>query len=296
MNPPATTQSPAPPPVFAAIDLSKRYRRKAPWALHGVSLELPTGSITALIGPNGAGKSTLIRAAVGFERPTEGRVEVAGIDPWRHRPAALAQIGYVPQSMSLYRGLSVADHVRLAGALRRSFDAELAAARLEELGLAIDRRVGDLSGGEQAQVALALAIATRAPLLLLDEPIASLDPLARREFLAVLLNGARRDGSTVLLATHIVADVAGLADRIVVLGAGRKLLDDAVPEVLAAHRVVGPGEVEGAEVVSRFPTTAGDVHVLVRGGTVGVPATLEDVVLGYLSSSRARATELGRVA
>ena len=296
MNPPATTPSPARPPVFAAIDLSKRYRRKGPWALHGVSLELPRGSITALIGPNGAGKSTLIRAAVGFERPTEGRVEVVGIDPWRHRPAALAQVGYVPQAMSLYRGLSVADHVRLAGALRRSFDAELAAARLEELGLALDRRVGDLSGGEQAQVALALAIATRAPLLLLDEPIASLDPLARREFLAVLLDGARRDGSTVLLATHIVADVAGLADRIVVLGAGHKLLDDAVPEVLAAHRVVGPDEVEDADVVSRFPTTAGAVQVLIRGGSEGVPATLEDVVMGYLSSSRARGIELGRAA
>ena len=296
MSPPATTQTPAAPPVLAALGLSKRYRRKAPWALHGVSLELPTGSITALIGPNGAGKSTLIRAAVGFERPTEGRLEVAGIDPWRHRPAALAQIGYVPQAMSLYRGLSVAEHLRLAGALRRSFDTELAAARLEELGLALDRRVGDLSGGEQAQVGLALAIATRAPLLLLDEPIASLDPLARREFLAMLLDGARRDGSTVLLATHIVADVAGLADRIVVLGAGQKLVDGAVPEVLAAHRVVGPEDVEGAEVVSRFPTAAGAVQVLVRGGALGVPATLEDVVMGYLSSSRARATGLGRVA
>lgn len=296
MNQPASMMSPASPPVFAAVGLSKRYRRKAPWALHRVSLQLPTGSITALIGPNGAGKSTLIRAAIGFERPTEGRLEIVGIDPWRHRPAAVAQIGYVPQSVSLYRGLSVSDHVRLAGALRRSFDTELAAARLEELGLALDRRVGELSGGEQAQVALALAIATRAPLLLLDEPIASLDPLARREFLAVLLDGARRDGSTVLLATHIVADVAGLADRIVVLGAGRKLVDDSVSAVLASHRVAEPREVEEAEVVARFPTTTGDVRVLVRGGDGGTPATLEDVVMGYLSSSRTRATELGGVA
>ena len=282
------TQDPAPPPAFAALGLSKRYRRRAPLALERVSLELPTGSITALIGPNGAGKSTLIRAAVGFERPTEGRVEVLGIDPWRHRPAALAQIGYVAQSLSLYRGLSLSDHVRLAGALRRSFDAKLATGRLQDLGLTLDRRVGDLSGGEQAQVGLALAIATRAPLLLLDEPIASLDPLARREFLAVLLGDARRDGSTVLLATHIVADVAGLADRIVVLGAGHKLLDDAVPRVLESHRVVGEGEIVGADVVSRFPTTAGEVRVLVRDGTAGIEATLDDVVLGYLASSRVR--------
>jgi ABC-2 type transport system ATP-binding protein len=296
MDPRATPQNPAPPPPFAAYGLSKRYRRRAPLALDRVSLELPSGSITALIGPNGAGKSTLIRAAVGFERPTQGRLEVAGIDPWRDRPAALAQIGYVAQSLSLYRGLSLADHVKLAGALRRSFDAGLATARLTDLGLALGRRVGDLSGGEQAQVGLALAIATRAPLLILDEPIASLDPLARREFLAVLLDGARRDGSTVLLATHIVADIAGLADRVVVLGAGRKLLDGAVAEVLASHRVVVLGEVEGADLVARFPTTAGEVNVLVRGDAVGVPATLEDVVLGYLASSRTPAHEVEEAA
>jgi ABC-2 type transport system ATP-binding protein len=284
------------PPVFAAIDLSKRYRRGAPWALRHVSVELPAGSITALVGPNGAGKSTLIRAAVGFERPNEGHIEVVGIDPWRHRPAALAKVGYVPQAVSLYRGLTVADHLRLAGALRRSFDGDLAATRLERLGIALTRRVGELSGGEQAQVSLALALGTRAPLLLLDEPIASLDPLARREFLGELVDGARGDGSTVLLASHLVSDVAGLIDRIVILGAGRKLLDGSVSAVLAAHRVGGPGDADDGDVVSRFPTTGGEVRVLARTSQGGDSATLEDVVIGYLSSSRAGGAHPGRAA
>lgn len=283
-----------PMPVFAAIDLSKRYRRNGPWALRGVSLELPAGSITALVGPNGAGKSTLIRAAVGYERPTEGHLEVAGIDPWRHRPAALANVGYVPQSVSLYRGLAVADHLRLAGALRRPFDEPLAASRLEGLGIALARRVGDLSGGEQAQVALALALGTRAPLLLLDEPIASLDPLARREFLAELVNGARRDGSTVLLASHLVTDVAELVDRVVVLGTGRKLLDDSVAGALATHRVAAPGEIAAEGVVGTFPGHSGGLRVLARSVDGGRPATLEDVVLGYLASGRGVTAGPGR--
>lgn len=286
----------ASPPVFAAIDVSKRYRRNGPWALHRVSLQLPTGSITALVGPNGAGKSTLIRAAVGFERPTEGRVEIAGIDVSQHRPEALASVGYVPQSVSLYQGLSIADHVRLAHALRRSFDEELATARLEALGLSLHRKVGELSGGEQAQVALAIAIGTRAPLLLLDEPISSLDPLARREFLASLVDSALRDGTTVLLSSHITTDVAELADRVVVLGGGQKLLDDSVADVLASHRVAAPGEVDDAAVVARFPTATGVVRLLTKTAVGGTPATLEDVVLGYLASSRARMAEPARAA
>ena len=284
------------PSVFAAIDVSKRYRRNGPWALRHVSLRLPTGSITALVGPNGAGKSTLIRAAVGFERPTEGQVEIVGIDVWRRRPAALANIGYVPQSVSLYQGLSIADHVRLAGALRQSFDEKLAAARLEALGLQLHRKVGELSGGEQSQVALAIAVGTRAPLLLLDEPISSLDPLARREFLASLVDGAHRDGTTVLLSSHITTDVAELADRIVVLGGGQKLLDDSVADVLASHRVAAPGEVDDAAVVAPFPTATGVVRLLTKTAVGGTPATLEDVVLGYLASSRTNMAEPARAA
>jgi len=284
------------PVVFAAIDVSKRYRRNGPWALADVSLQLPNGSITALVGPNGAGKSTLMRAAVGFERPTTGRIEIVGVDVWRHRPAALANVGYVPQAVSLYQGLSIGEHLRWARALRGSFDEKSAVAGLEALGLQPHRRVGELSGGEQSQVALAIAVGTRAPLLVLDEPISSLDPLARREFLASLVEGAHRDGTTVLLSSHITTDIAELADRVVVVSGGKKLLDDSVADILACHRVAAPGEVEEAVVVARFPTATGVVRLLTTASGAGAPATLEDVVLGYLASSRGRTTEPAKAA
>jgi ABC-2 type transport system ATP-binding protein len=163
------------------MGLAKRYRRGV-WALQGIDLALPAGGITALVGPNAAGKSTLIKTWVGFEKPTRGSARVAGIDPWRDRSAALAHFGYVTQSPSLYDGLTVEDHLDLARQLRPSFDRDYARRRMSELDIPLDRQGRDLSGGQQAQVALALALGTRAPILLLDEPLASLDPLARREF------------------------------------------------------------------------------------------------------------------
>lgn len=273
-------------PIFAAHGISKRYRQRGALALEGVSLALPKGSITALVGPNGAGKSTLIRTAIGFERPTAGRVEIEGIDPWRQRPAALARVGYVPQTMSLYQGLSIDDHLRLAHGLRRTLDTEFARTWVTERGIDTGRRVGDLSVGEQAQVALALALATRAPLMLLDEPLASLDPLARREFLADLVSGARRDSTTVLLASHITTDVAGLVDRIVVLGAGHVLLDATVEDAIAGHRVVGPEDADPATIVARFPGRSGELRVLVHGTSGGTAAVLDDIVIGYLARAR----------
>jgi ABC-2 type transport system ATP-binding protein len=276
--------------IFATHGVSKRYRARGPLALDDVSLALPAGSITALVGPNGAGKSTLIRAAVGFERPTSGHVTIDGLDPWRRRAAALARVGYVPQFLSLYQVLSIDDHVRLARGLRQTFDERFARTWVTDRGIGLDRAVGDLSGGEQAQVALALALATRAPLMLLDEPLAALDPLARREFVADLVAGARRDATTVLLASHVTADVGGLVDRIVVLGAGRVMLHAAVDDAIANHWVAGPeDDADPAAAVASYPGRSGEVRVLVRGSrgtSQGTPATLDDVVLGYLALAR----------
>jgi len=283
-------------PIFAAYGVSKRYRSRGPLALDDASLTLPTGSITALVGPNGAGKSTLIRAAIGFERPTAGRIEIEGVDPWRRRAAALARIGYVPQSVSLYQDLSIDDHVLLAHVLRRTFDMAFARRWVTERGLDGSRRVGDLSVGEQAQVALALALGTRAPLMLLDEPLASLDPLARREFLADLVSEARRTPTTVLLASHITTDLAGLVDRIVVLGSGQVLLDARVEDALAGHRVIASEVVDPAAVVARFPSRTGEARVLARGSSGGAAATLDDVVIGYLALARAGVESADRLA
>ncbi|HEX2767142.1 MAG TPA: ABC transporter ATP-binding protein [Candidatus Limnocylindria bacterium] len=272
-------------PILETRELAKRYRRGV-WALQGIDLEIPSGGITALVGPNAAGKSTLIKTWVGFERPTRGSVRVAGIDPWKDRSAALAHLGYVPQSPALYDGLSVEDHLDLARQLRPSFDRDYARSRLAQLDIPADRGARDLSGGQQAQVALAIALGTRAPILLLDEPLASLDPLARREFLHVLTDAVRSDGATALLSSHIVTDVEQACDRLVVLGVGKVLLHDTVADAMSAHSI-SSSEHPGA--VASFGAPDGSRIWLVRG-TGERPATLDEVVLGYLASGRSTAT------
>ncbi len=271
-------------PILETHELAKRYRRGV-WALQGIDLELPAGGITALVGPNAAGKSTLIKTWVGFEKPTRGSVRVAGIDPWKDRSAALAKLGYVPQSPALYDGLSVEDHLDLACQLRPNFDREYARARLAQLDIPADRGARSLSGGQQAQVALALALGTRAPILLLDEPLASLDPLARREFLHVLTDAVRGDGATALLSSHIVTDVEQACDRLIVLGVGRILLHDTVADAVAVHAI---SSTEHADAVASFGAPDGSRIWLVRG-TGDRPATLDEVVLGYLASGRSTA-------
>ncbi|MFL5681468.1 MAG: ABC transporter ATP-binding protein [Chloroflexota bacterium] len=273
---------------FEAHGLGKRYRRRH-WALRDVDVAVPAGSITALVGPNGAGKSTMIKAGVGFERPTAGQVLVNGIDPWRDRGRAILEVGYVPQSPSLYRELTVDDHVALAASLRPRFDGDLARRRLDQLAIPLTSRADELSGGQQAQVGLALALGTRAPVLLLDEPLASLDPLARREFLHVLVDAVRADGATALLSSHVITDIEQACDRLLVLGGGRKLLDLSIAESIAAHRMVD-SRAPGDDVVGTFMDTDGSQVSLVRAGpgTVprGRPASLEEVVLGHLAAGR----------
>lgn len=284
-------------PVLETHDLAKRYGRRT-WALTGIDLAIPQGGITALVGPNAAGKSTLIKTWVGFERPTRGGVTVAGIDPWKDRSGVLALLGYVPQSPALYDGLSVDDHLDLAVQLRPDFDRPYARRRLDELGIPGSQAAKSLSGGQQAQVALALALGTRARILLLDEPLASLDPLARREFLHVLTDAVRADGATALLSSHIVTDVEQACDRLVVLGVGRILLHETVADALATHRMATDGAAtHRGEAIGSFAGPAGEALTLLRRGSASDeaanlrPASLEEVVLGYLASGRARPGE-----
>ncbi len=290
--------------VLEAHGFGKRYRRRS-WALRGVDLTVPEGSITALVGPNGSGKSTLIRSWIGFERATEGRLSTGGVDPQRDRKGAVERVGYVPQSPSLYRDLTVADHVTLAVSLRAGFDAELAARYVERLSIPLTARAGELSGGEQAQVGLSLALATRAPILLLDEPLASLDPLARREFLHLMVEAVRAAGATALLSSHVITDIEQACDRLIVLGKGHTLLDVSVAEALAHHRIieatatVSAEAVGAAAVVGGFPAPAGEPLTLVRVPVVapaivappGRAATLEEVVIGHLAAGRRRAAD-----
>jgi len=281
--------------ALEAWDLSKRYGGLTV-ALDGLDLAVPTGTITALVGPNGAGKSTLIKAWVGFERPTTGRVSVMGIDPWRDRPAALDRIGYVPQTPAIYREFSVSDHLDLARSLRPTFDRTLAAHRLRELAIPLNALAGRLSVGQLAQLGLALALGTRAEVLLLDEPLASLDPLARREFLHVVTDGVRSEGSTALLASHVITDVEQACDWLIVLGGGRLLLHETIAVAVAGHWISEAASIPeqpAARPIGTFMSPTGEPLTLVRMVTSGTeasalrPASLEEVVLGYLAAGRA---------
>jgi ABC-2 type transport system ATP-binding protein len=217
---------------------------------------------------------------------------VEGIDPRRDRAAAVRRIGYVPQSASLYRNLTVHDHFEFALVCRPEFDQAHALERVQANGVGPERKVGELSGGEQAQVALAIALGTRSPVLLLDEPLASLDPLARREFLAVLVDDVRATGATAVLSSHIVTDVQQACDWLVVLAAGRVALHAPVAQARAEHRTVAEADLAHRAAVGRFIGPEGERLALLRGTESGLrEATLEEIVLGYLSSVRPQRSE-----
>ena len=282
-------------PALEAIGVSKRYRRTGSWALLDADLEVPEGTITALVGPNGAGKSTLIRTWVGFERPTRGLVRVGGIDPREDRAGAVARIGYVSQSTALYRGLTVGEHLTLASTMRPGFDDEAARRRLEELAIPLSQKAGSLSGGQAAQVALCIALSTGAPILLLDEPLAALDPLARHDFLNLLVSAVRERGATALLSSHIVSDVEAVCDHLVVLGMGRVTLQAPIREAIAEHRLGPVGSMPAEQTVATFARPGGEPIALVRSSDPSLPRpSLEELVMGYLAAARSGAASSDR--
>ncbi|MGN9779293.1 ABC transporter ATP-binding protein [Micromonospora sp. H33] len=279
--------------------LGKRYGRQ--WALRDCSLHLPVGRIAALVGPNGAGKSTLLHLAVGLSRPDAGAVRIFGETPYRN-PAALAGIGFVAQDTPLYRDFTAAELITMGGKLNQRWDAALARTRLADLGLPPDKPVGKLSGGQRAQVALALALAKRPRLLLLDEPVASLDPLARRAFLQTLMGSVAETGTTVLLSSHLLADVERVCDYAIVLNAAQVRLAGPVDDLVATHRrLVGPRHdgttIPGVAEIVRASHTDRQSTLLVRtDGPVAHPqwtehdVALEDVILAYLADGDTQAS------
>jgi ABC-2 type transport system ATP-binding protein len=285
--------------ALEADGLGKRYGSR--WALRGCTLRLPAGRVAALVGPNGAGKSTLLHLAVGLSKPDAGTVRVFGGEPYENT-AALAEIGFVAQDTPVYRDFTADELVRMGGRLNRRWDAPLARARLAQLGIPPRTPVGRLSGGQRAQVALALALAKRPRLLLLDEPVASLDPLARREFLQSLMGSVAESGTTVLLSSHILADLERTCDFLIVVQGGRVQLSGAVDGIVAGHRqLIGPrhlgGPIEGVGTVIRARHTDRQTTLLVRdGGAPRDPAwtvhelTLEDLILAYLAGGGREST------
>jgi ABC-2 type transport system ATP-binding protein len=226
-------------PVLTATGLGKRYRRT--WALKDCSLSIPAGRVVALVGPNGAGKTTLLHLAVGLLSPNEGSVAVLG------QPAGTAdtlpRVAFLAQDKPLYDGFSVADMLRFGAHLNPGWDQEHAEKRLAELEIPLDRKVGKLSGGQQAQVALTVALAKRPDLLVLDEPLANLDPLARHEVMRGLMAAVADTGMTVVLSSHVVSDLENTCDWLVVLNRGRVQVSGDIEELLAEHRLLtGPAE------------------------------------------------------
>jgi ABC-2 type transport system ATP-binding protein len=224
--------------IVKARGLGKQYRRR--WALRDCTLEIPAGRVTGLVGPNGAGKTTLLSLMVGLLVPTVGTIEVCG-----GRPAAdtsqLAKVGFVAQDNPTYAGLSVDEHLHLGAHLNPRWDAETARRRIDRLGLDPHQKAGRLSGGQRAQLALTLGLAKRPDLLVLDEPVASLDPLARREFLQVLMEAVAEEGISVLLSSHVVSDLERVCDHLVVLVDSHVRIAADVDGLLATHhRLSGP--------------------------------------------------------
>jgi ABC-2 type transport system ATP-binding protein len=218
--------------VIEAGGLGKRYGRT--WALRECTLAVPAGRVAALVGPNGAGKTTLLNLAVGLAGPSAGAVTVLG-GRRAGSPAALDGIAFVAQDTPLYKNLTVADMIYVTRNLNRRFDQPYARARLDELGIPPRRKTGKLSGGQQAQLALTHALARRPRLLVLDEPVAALDPIARHDFMATVLAAAAADGVSVLLSSHVLTELERVASYLVLMSRGRVRLAGEVNDLLAAH-------------------------------------------------------------
>jgi ABC-2 type transport system ATP-binding protein len=278
-------------PVLQAEGLGKRYGRR--WALRDCTLDIPVGRVVALVGPNGAGKTTLLHLAVGLLQPTSGTIEVLG-ERVADTPAQLGRVGFVAQETPVYPTLSVADHLRLGAHLNPDWDSSVAQERIRQLQLDATQRAGSLSGGQRAQLALALAVAKRPKLLLLDEPVASLDPLARREFLQGLMEITSEQEVSVVLSSHLVADLERVCDYLVLLAASRIQLAGDVEELLATHRrLTGPRRdidslPAGQQVIEASHTDRQSTLLVRTEEPIHDPAwaveevSVEDLVLAYM--------------
>ena len=279
--------------VIETSGLGKRYR--STWALRECTLAIPAGHLAALVGPNGAGKTTLMNLSVGLTVPTAGTVTVLGGQP-AGSVAALDGIAFVAQDAPVYKNLSAGDMLHLTRNLNRRFDWRYAQARLAELGIPLKKRAGKLSGGQLAQLALTLALARRPRLLVLDEPLAMLDPLARQDFMATVLTAMADHGVAVLLSSHALAELERVADYLIVLSGGQLQVSGAVDDLLASHRVLTGPAAEADRCarqlrVVQASRAAAQAHLIVETSGTAEPVppgweahqvSLEELVLAYL--------------
>lgn len=281
--------------VITTDGLGKRYRRS--WALSDCTLQIPEGRVVGLVGPNGAGKSTLLNLSGGLLSPTTGTIEVLG-NPPASSPQQLGRVGFVAQDTPVFADLSVNDHLQLGARTNVTWDADLARHRIDQLGLDHSQPAGKLSGGQRAQLALTLAVAKRPEVLILDEPVASLDPLARREFLQVLMETVADQGVSVVLSSHLVADLERVCDYLIILVDSRVQVDGPIEELLANHhRLVGARRDERSlpqnqTVIDVSHTERQSTFVIRTDDPILDPSwevealNLEDLVLAYMRQSQ----------
>ncbi len=289
--------------ALETVGLGRRYRTR--WGLRDCTLRVPTGSITGLVGPNGAGKSTLLRMAAGLSRPTAGTVSIFGRGVNPNSTEHLHRIGYFDQLRPLYEGLRVGEMLTFGRRLNRTWDDPAARQWLADLDIPLREKVGRLSLGQQAQVALTVCMGKRPDLLILDEPVASLDPLARRQLMQTLMGTVADRGTTVFLSSHIVSELEPVCDNLIILSASRVQIAGTIDSLLAEHRLlVGPaaaGPPIGLDVISE--SRAGrQLTLLVRGipsapgpGWQVLEPNLEEVVLGYLGNTPSGSRPVARM-
>ena len=274
--------------ALRADGLGHRYGRHV-WGLRECTIEVPEGRVVALVGPNGSGKTTLLNMAAGLLPPTTGTVRIGDAPPARR----LERIGYVAQDAPLWPRLRVDDVLEIGRCLNPRFDTDLANGRIRQLDIPTRARISTLSGGQRAQVALTLVLAKRPDLMLLDEPLANLDPLARREFLTSMFAACTEAGTAVLFSSHVVAELERICDYLIVLRAGRVRLAGDIDELRQGHRIItGPAgwPASGSRMVISERTSGVRTTALVRsdasllggpGLEEGAP-TFDELVLGYL--------------
>ena len=282
-------------PALRTSRLGRRYGKV--WGLRDCTIEVPACAVAALVGPNGAGKTTLLEMIIGLLEPTEGQASVFGHTSRANTAQTLARVGYVAQDHPLYRDFTVADMFHLGRAMNPSWDQQLAAARVDALGIPLQRKVRRLSGGQQAQVSLTMALAKRAPLLVLDEPVSSLDPVARLEFMRDVMAAAADSALTFLISSHVVSELERFCDWLIVLAHGHVQLAGSADDLLGAHRLLTvpratpdaglPGTVIQRTDSDRHSTVlirTDPVQLAVQGhaGWPAEPVSFEQLVMAYL--------------
>lgn len=290
--------------AIVATGLGKRYGKR--WALQDCCLDVPEGRIVALVGPNGAGKTTLLHLAAGLLGPTAGSINVLGRNPWLDA-SVVRSIGFLAQDVPLFPSFTVAETLEFGTRMNPAWDSAFATGYIRTKGIPFEQRVRELSGGQRAQLGLVLALGKRPGLLLLDEPLAHLDPLARQEFLSLLMEGTVDAGVTVVMSSHLIVDLERACDYLIVLAGARTQVAGKVDDLLDEHRLLSSrrrdaGQIAGvASVVRRsdtdrqstlFVRTNGPLHD--RGWDVE-EVTLEDLVIAYLGSPGSAALPVPRL-